>query len=448
MLFNSYVFIFVFLPLTVGTFYLLRPVYRVGFLSMASLVFYAQWSVEAAVLLLSSVLVNYLFAYILPKLPHKKLFLAVVIGINLIPLVYFKYSVFLHFTSQSLILPLAISFYTFQQIAFLVDLYKEKIKQHSFGEYLFFVLFFPQLVAGPIVHFAQIIDQVRASALERINWQYVEVGIVLFSIGLFKKTVLADQFLPLATAAFSHTETLTTFEAWIGLMAYTLGIYFDFSGYTDMAIGLGLFFGLRLPINFDSPYKAVSIVDFWRRWHITLSHFLRDYVYIPLGGNKKGNYTEVLNLMITMGIGGLWHGGGWNFVVWGLLHGLLLAVVHMKERYYHGVKLPKILSVLLTFTVVSLLWVLFRAQSLGNAWTYYAVLFGGSGGLVWSTELFYIVTGLGIVWFLPNAIRFVHYVDMVRKFGLRKAFFAAVLFFVSLKMMAESPAQTFVYFNF
>jgi len=296
MLFNSYVFIFVFLPLTVGVFYLIRPVYRVGFLSMASLVFYAQWSVEATMLLLSSILANYLFACILPKLQHKKLFLALVIGINLVPLVYFKYSVFLHFSTQSLILPLAISFYTFQQIAFLVDLYKEKIKQHTFGEYLFFVLFFPQLIAGPIVHYAQIIAQVRAGALARIQWQYVEAGIVLFSIGLFKKTVLADTFLPLATAAFSHTETLTTFAAWMGLMAYTLGIYFDFSGYTDMAIGLGLFFGLRLPINFDSPYKAVSIVDFWRRWHITLSHFLRDYVYIPLGGNIKGKYTEVLNL--------------------------------------------------------------------------------------------------------------------------------------------------------
>jgi alginate O-acetyltransferase complex protein AlgI len=448
MLFNSYVFIFVFLPLTVGVFYLIKPVYRVGFLAMASLVFYAQWSVEATMLLLSSILANYLFACILPKLKHKKLFLALVIGVNLVPLVYFKYSVFLHFSTQSLILPLAISFYTFQQIAFLVDLYKEKIKQHTFGEYLFFVLFFPQLIAGPIVHYAQIIAQVRAGALARIQWQYVEAGIVLFSIGLFKKTVLADTFLPLATAAFSHTETLTTFAAWMGLMAYTLGIYFDFSGYTDMAIGLGLFFGLRLPINFDSPYKAVSMVDFWRRWHITLSHFLRDYVYIPLGGNIKGKYTEVLNLLITMMIGGLWHGSGWNFIVWGLLHGVFLALVHLRERCCHRVKLPKILSVLLTFTVVSLLWVLFRAQSLEEASGYYAVLFGGSGGLVWSMELSWIVTGLGIVWFLPNAMQFVHYADGFRKFGAKEAFIAAVLFFVSLKMIAEAPAQTFVYFNF
>ncbi len=448
MLFNSYTFIFLFLPLVLTGFYILKPAYRVGFLVAASLVFYVQWSVEHLMILLVSIVVNYLFSLILQGSRYKGIWLSTAIIMNLLPLIYFKYSLFLHLSSDSLMLPLAISFYTFQQIAFQVDLYTGKIKRGSFGEYLFFVLFFPQLVAGPIVHYQQIIEQVQRGALQRVEWHFIQAGIVLFSLGLFKKIVLADQFFPLANNAFGHIDTLTTSTAWIGLFAYSFGIYFDFSAYTDMAIGLGLLFGLRLPINFDSPYKAVNIVDFWRRWHITLSNFLRDYIYIPLGGSRHGESRVVLNLIITMTLGGIWHGAGWTFLLWGLLHGVLLSIVHFKNRHLNQWKIPRIAGILVTFVMVSLLWVLFRAHSLEEAWVYYKVLFILSGEGMPGTDLFWVTAGLGIVWLLPNSMEFVKYKENLTQFGWKHALVASVFAFAALKMMAEAPAQTFIYFNF
>ncbi len=451
MLFNSYAFIFLFLIPVIALFFLLKPAYRLGFLILASAVFYGQWSTAHLGLLLASIIVNYMSALVMMQGSHKRTVLTIAILLNLLPLIYFKYSVFLHLSTQSLILPLAISFYTFQQIAFLVDLYREKIVKGTFKEYLFFVIFFPQLIAGPIVHYRQIIAQVREGALERVKWHSIHTGILLFSLGLFKKVVLADQFFPVANQAFGHIETLTSPEAWAGLFAYSFGIYFDFSGYTDMAIGLALLFGLRLPINFNSPYKAVNIIDFWRRWHITLSDFLRDYIYIPLGGNRRGEYREVFNLIMTMTLGGIWHGAGWTFLLWGLLHGILLAIVHLKNRYLGKWKIPNIVAIMITFVAVSLLWVLFRSHSIEEAKIYYQALFRP---LPWfpswslgTRELYGIAIGLGIVWLLPNSIEFSGYQKQIR-LGWRYALTAALLSFIALKMMAEAPAQTFVYFNF
>ncbi|MEA3490268.1 MAG: MBOAT family O-acyltransferase, partial [Campylobacterota bacterium] len=447
MLFNSYSFIFLFLLPVVGIFFLLKPVHRLGFLILASLIFYAQWSMAHLGLLIASILFNYLSALLMMRSSHKRTILTLAILGNLSPLIYFKYSLFLHLSTQSLLLPLAISFYTFQQIAFLVDLYREKITRGTFREYLFFVIFFPQLIAGPIVHYRQIITQVRDGALESARWHYIHRGILLFSMGLFKKIVLADQFFPIANSAFGHVGTLSSLEAWVGLFAYSFGIYFDFSAYTDMAIGLALLFGLRLPINFDSPYKAVNIIDFWRRWHITLSDFLRDYIYIPLGGNRRGEYREVFNLIVTMTLGGIWHGAGWTFLLWGLLHGLLLSIVHLKNRYLLHWKIPDMAAIVITFISVSLLWVLFRSESVEEAEIYYEALFDFGKADLPAINLYGIAIGLGIVWLLPNSIEFSGYRKEIR-LGWRYALVAALLSFMALKMMAEAPAQTFVYFNF
>jgi D-alanyl-lipoteichoic acid acyltransferase DltB (MBOAT superfamily) len=364
-----------------------------------------------------------------------------------LPLIYFKYSFFLHLSSHSLVLPLAISFYTFQQIAFLADVYQKKIKPGTFMEYLFFVIFFPQLVAGPIVHYREIMEQVHAGALERGKEIFVQAGIVLFSLGLFKKVVLADQLFPFADNAFGHVATLNSIDAWTGMFAYSFGIYFDFSGYTDMAIGLALLFGIKLPVNFNSPYRAVDIVDFWRRWHITLSHFLRDYIYIPLGGNRKGEKKEIFNLIVTMTLGGIWHGSGWTFLLWGLLHGVLLSIVHLKNRYFGQWKLPMVFAIPVTFVIVSLLWVLFRAENIAEAWNYYEVLFRFDTAMQEKYTLFWLLAGLGIVWFLPNSMAFIGYRTKL-KIGQKHIAIAAIFLFIALKLMAEAPAQRFVYFNF
>ncbi len=447
MLFNSYSFIFFFLMPVLALFFLLRPAYRLAFLIFASVLFYGEWSAAHLGLLLASIVLNYFFAYIMEESDRKRTILSLAIVLNLSLLVYYKYSFFLHLSSQSLILPLAISFYTFQQIAFLADVSTGKIRKRSFLEYLFFVIFFPQLIAGPIVHYRQIIAQVHEGALARVEWEAVQAGVVLFSLGLFKKVVVADQLFPLANGAFEHIETLDTLSAWMGLLGYTLGLYFDFSGYTDMAIGLALLFGLRLPVNFNSPYKAVDIIDFWRRWHITLSNFLRDYIYIPLGGNRAGERREFFNLIITMTLGGIWHGAGWTFLLWGLLHGLLLALVHLKNRHISGWRLPRGGAVAVTFITVSLLWVLFRAEGLEEAWCYYLVLFRFDGGDAVISDLLIVSAALSIVWFLPNSMEFVSYPNL-KLLGRRYALAAALLGFAALKMMAEAPAQRFVYFNF
>ncbi|WP_434658154.1 MBOAT family O-acyltransferase [Sulfurimonas sp. NW9] len=381
MLFNSYDFIFLFLLPALFGFWVLK-LHRAGvwFLIVASVVFYAQWNLQHLFILLGSLVVNYLFALSIERHPgYAKVLLSIILVLNLMPLVYYKYSYFLNMTDTPLILPLAISFFTFQQIAFQVDLYYKKIEFFSFKEYMFFILFFPQLVAGPIVHYRQVIPQVLHPKWKHFNPTYFSAGVFLFCVGLFKKVVLADSFAVYANSAFSHIqEGLSVFEAWIGLFAYSFEIYFDFSGYSDMAIGLGLLFGIRLPINFYSPYKSRNIIEFWRNWNITLSNFLRDYIYIPLGGNRVKISRQAVNLLLTMTIGGIWHGAGWTFILWGFLHGLLLGFVHLfrshkSARSYESARLSS--GTLLTFLTVTLLWVLFRADDFSSAMHYYSTLF-------------------------------------------------------------------------
>jgi D-alanyl-lipoteichoic acid acyltransferase DltB (MBOAT superfamily) len=295
--------------------------------------------------------------------------------LNLSLLGYFKYADFfieniniafsVNAEPLNLLLPLAISFFTFQQIAYLVDSYRQETKEYDFLNYALFVTFFPQLIAGPIVHHKEMMPQFAKTRNKVKSYRNIAMGLFIFSIGLFKKVVIADTFAVWATNGFDVATTLNLFEAWATSLSYTFQLYFDFSGYTDMAIGLALLFNIRLPVNFNSPYKATNIQDFWRRWHITLSRFLRDYVYIPLGGNKKGSFRTYNNLMATFVIGGLWHGASWAFIFWGFLHGLALTVQKLWSKLEF--KLWAWFAWFVTFNFVNITWVFFRAKEWDDA---------------------------------------------------------------------------------
>ena len=362
MLFNSYEFIFLFLPITFFIYFYLNHKRLTeaskGFLVFASLFFYSWWNIAYLPLILVSMLFNYIIGNQLSKLgsgalapPYDeakaivsdksynkqysaKFLLAIGVIFNLGLLGYFKYSNFfianfnIVFDSGvpllHLALPLAISFYTFQQIAYLVDSYRGETLEYDFLNYAVFVTFFPQLIAGPIVHHAQMMPQFAKAKNKVKNYRNIALGLFIFSMGLFKKVAIADSFAVWATQGFDVAQKLNMIEAWATSLSYTFQLYFDFSGYTDMAIGIALLFNISIPINFNSPYKATSIQDFWRRWHITLSSFLREYLYIPLGGNRKGEVRTYLNLFATFFLAGIWHGAGWLFLFWGTLHGTAL----------------------------------------------------------------------------------------------------------------------------
>ena len=306
----------------------------------------------------------------------KKSLLSFGIIANLALLGYFKYTDFMIdnlnywiFTEDipnlNLALPLAISFFTFQQISYLVDSYRQETEEYDFLNYALFVTFFPQLIAGPIVHHKEMMPQFAKTRNKVKSYKNIAIGLFIFSIGLFKKVVIADTFSVWVTAGFDTATTLNFLEAWATSLSYTFQLYFDFSGYTDMAIGVALLFNIKLPINFNSPYKATSIQDFWRRWHITLSRFLKDYIYIPLGGNRKGELRTYTNLMTTFILGGIWHGAGWTFVFWGFLHGFALVIHRAWSKL--GIKLWTWLAWLITFNFINIAWIFFRAKDWDSA---------------------------------------------------------------------------------
>lgn len=404
MLFNSYIFIFIFLPITLLGFHLIgnRGHHRIAiaWLVAASLFFYGWWNPAYLGLILGSILINYMLGVALSRSPLKAL-LTLGVVLNLGVLAYYKYANFFidnlnQFLNNSIevetiLLPLAISFFTFQQIAYLVDAYKGKAREYSFLHYCLFVTFFPQFIAGPIVHHKEMLPQFSNDALYKLKASHLAVGLTIFFIGLFKKVVFADGIAIYSTLVFKAAESgidLTVFEAWCGAFAYTFQLYFDFSGYSDMALGVARMFGVILPVNFFSPYKANNIIEFWRRWHITLSKFLRDYLYIPLGGNRKGSFRRYTNLMLTMILGGLWHGAGWTFLIWGGMHGLYLVINHQWHRvksYFFGNEemrdtvFGRVASRTVTFISVVLAWVMFRAESLSGAINMYTAMFGFNG---------------------------------------------------------------------
>lgn len=390
MLFNSFEFIFFFLPLCLFTFLAVASKFgkEPAILSLVifSLFFYSWWNPIYLPLLLFSMVFNFAVGKQLGKKGSKPILITGLI-VNLGFLAYFKYFNFFidnlnniagtGFEVEAIFLPLAISFFTFQQIAYLVDSYKGITREYNFLHYSLFVSFFPQLIAGPIVHHAEMLPQFEDKDRYRFNSTNLVVGLSIFAIGFFKKTVIADSAALYASPVFALAdggEQLDFFTAWGGALAYTFQLYFDFSGYSDMALGLARIFGIVLPLNFYSPYKAANIAEFWRRWHMTLSRFLRDYVYIPLGGNRKGSMRRYTNLSATMLLGGLWHGAGWNFVIWGALHGLYLAMhqVWLKLLSVVGLspgqnRLYKLFSWLLTFLLVVVGWVFFRATTFEGA---------------------------------------------------------------------------------
>jgi len=441
MLFNSYPFIFLFLPIALigyfalGRFSQLAPVL---WLVLASLVFYAVSNWQFVALLLASIAFNYLIGWLLiaHRLRGGLRFAVLTIGVagDLLVLGTFKYAGFLAANlnaifstglSVHILLPVGISFYTFTQIAFLVDAYRGNVARYALAHYALFVTYFPHLIAGPILHHKDMIPQFESVESKSPNPHLILCGLMIFAIGLFKKTGLADGIQPLVALAFSP-EAVPSFEqAWIGALAYTFQLYFDFSGYSDMAIGISLMFGIFLPLNFNSPYKAASIIDFWRRWHMSLSQFLRDYLYIPLGGNRHGSLLRYVNLMITMLLGGLWHGAAWSFVAWGALHGLYLCINHAWINY--GPPIPErlvrpagVVAFLLTFLAVVVAWVFFRADSLTSALLVLSKM-ADPGRIVFGrTEMVQaalIAIYAAIAWFAPNTQAIMGYDHKRRSVG-------------------------------
>ncbi|MEY2858793.1 MAG: hypothetical protein RLZZ74_3106 [Cyanobacteriota bacterium] len=411
MLFNSFEFIFLFLPITLVFFFYIsrkndsvRQQWAIIWLIIASLIFYGRWKPDNLYLIIVSMGVNYYLGYWmsnnLEKPSVKKAIFTLGIIFNLVLIIYFKYSVFLlsninhvigsDFSLPSIVLRLGISFFTFQQIAYLVDTYRGETKEFDLRKYMLFVCFFPQLIAGPIVHHKEILPQFEKESIYKFSQTALSIGLTVFIAGLFKKVIFADriaEYSNLAFAAASQGIDLTFAESWVGALGYTLQLYFDFSGYSDMAIGASYMFGIRLPLNFNSPYKALSIIDFWRRWHITLSHFLRDYLYIPMGGSRQGEFRRYLNLLMTMLLGGLWHGAGWTFIFWGGLHGSYLVVNHLYRAvrigWGHNLKndgwLLRGTGQIITFIAVVISWVFFRSGNFETATSILQSMFGFNG---------------------------------------------------------------------
>jgi alginate O-acetyltransferase complex protein AlgI len=432
MLFNSNVFIFAFFPIVFFGFFgigKLSHTFAILWLAAASLFFYGWWNIHFVGLLLGSIAFNYTASYLVSYFAARGRSTSILVGLaiaaNLTLLGFYKYANFFvdnvnHLAGTALalghiVLPLGISFFTFTQIAFLVDTHQGKVKERNFIYYTLFVTYFPHLIAGPILHHKEMMPQFGKRGVNHMNWDNIAVGLTIFVLALAKKVLIADSLAEFSTPLFELVKTggqPMLFEAWVGVLAYTLQLYFDFSAYSDMAIGLSLMFNVRLPMNFNSPYKSTSIIDFWRRWHMTLSHFLRDYLYIPLGGSRNGPTHRYLNLMITMLLGGLWHGAGWTFVIWGGLHGFYLMVNHAwraikgKMGWRDGDRLAKLGAGALTFFAVVVAWVFFRADSFTSAETLLSAMAGMNGTMEkWAPVrdgLKLILPCLLCVFLLPN----------------------------------------------
>lgn len=417
MLFNSFAFLFGYLPIVLAGYFLLgrrasagsapsswRRLAPAMWLALASLFFYAWWEVRYLPLLLASICVNYGAGRLLGASAGaaRKRVLLTALALNLGLLAYYKYANFfidsvnavaiaasggagagsLPLHALDIILPIGISFFTFTQIAFLVDCYRGEVREYRFIHYVLFVSYFPHLIAGPVLHHREMMPQFADPANVHPRAANFAIGLSIFTLGLAKKVLIADNLSPLAIPVFAAGATPTLIEAWIGVLAYTFQLYFDFSGYSDMAIGLSRLFGVKLPLNFNSPYKAANIAEFWHRWHMTLSRFLRDYVYIPLGGSRHGEAMRYRNLMLTMLLGGLWHGAGWTFVVWGGLHGLYLVLLQAWQSVFGAAQArwwPAWCSSLLTFLAVMLAWVYFRAPDVATASDIAGALVGANG---------------------------------------------------------------------
>lgn len=496
MLFNSSEYIFIFLPLTLLVYFLLSKQKNNSWakiwLVSASLFFYGWWKPEYLVLITISIVVNYLVGRrILHSGSQRKAKILLIFGVifNVGLLVYFKYANFIvnnfnwitgnGFGPFDIVLPLAISFFTFQQIAYLADCYGDHDKDYTLTDYFLFVTFFPQLIAGPIVHHKEMMPQfIKQRNLIFVSDNFAK-GVFIFSLGLFKKIVIADTFAVWATAGFDSNAALTFFDAWAVSLSYTFQLYYDFSGYTDMAIGAALMFNIRLPINFNSPYKALNIREFWHRWHMTLSRWLRDYVYIPLGGSHCGKIRISVNLFLTFLIGGIWHGAGWTFIIWGAMHGVALVIHRIWSTT--GMKMPIVLAWFSTFMFVNATWIFFRSQNVSDALRILKGMAGQNGfnispnfmralnslygvpenmfvvtDVMYVTDLmtlqYIILFGL-IAFFAPNTMQMInHSLSYRGKLAYKKnayvAFIAGCAAGVGALLLFTTTGSEFLYFNF
>ena len=466
MVFSSYLFIFFFLPLALLGYYAAPKKLRHLVLTVFSYIFYGWANPWFCLLMLFNTSVDYTNGRLMLAYPaRKKMFVTLSIVCDLAILGFFKYFNFgldnYNATMAALgipeaqylgffrvVLPLGISFYTFQSMSYVIDVYRGDAKVvTNFIDYACYVSMFPQLVAGPIIRFQDVADQLRERTL---TWEKFARGTAFFMLGMAKKVLLANPCGKIADTTF-NTGDLSCFDAWYGAVAYAFQIYFDFSGYSDMAIGLGLMLGFVFAKNFDSPYRSKSITEFWRRWHLSLSTWLRDYLYIPLGGNRKGSVRTYINLALVMLLGGLWHGASWNFLIWGGIHGGYLAFERAqgKESIYH--KLPALLQVLITFFIVLIAWVFFRADTLPDAAQYLKCMFGGATpgqgeavrGLIYNP--YYVVNFIlaGVtIWALPQTW------DFTRRLTWPKIAWCILLFFIALTALTTQSYNPFIYFIF
>ena len=487
MVFSSFEFIFVFLPIAICGYYLFARKSICAsniWLLFASFCFYAWWSIRFLFLLVFSILFNYVAGRIIGcSTRFKKIFLVIGIIVNAGLLIFFKYTNFFIFSINrffktdwnfiNIILPLGISFYTFQALSYVIDVYQGKTcAEKSVLNLALYISLFPQLIAGPIVDHKMMIPQFDSAENHKLNYKNLSFGFTLFSLALFKKVVIADKLSPLVAEIFTReADNLTIFEAWIGVIAYTFQLYFDFSAYSEMAIGLGKMFNLTFPSNFDSPYQATSIIDFWRRWHMTLGSWIKNYIYIPLGGNRKGQARKMLNLFIAMTVCGFWHGAGFHFIVWGMLHGVLLVINHSwrKLAKEHNFQIPKFICFILTFGFVCAGWAIFRADNLWQGLIIckkminYRTFVLPAGGKIENMFVFLNYLGVkfvtlsdypyslllelaAVVFCVPNAQKLT---EKYFSANLKWLFIAFAALFYSLYVMAGNQnLQEFLYFQF
>lgn len=472
MLFNSIEFLFIFLPVTFLVYFWLNKKKLVtlatGWLVVASLAFYSYWKIDYLPLILISMIFNYTVGYTLShptnlKLNRKAVLLTGIIG-NVGLLCYYKYFDFLinninyvlhtGFDTLKIALPLGISFFTFTQIAYLVDAYKKEVREYDFLNYALFVTFFPHLIAGPILHHSEMMPQFADIRKKVINNKYISIGLFLLAIGLFKKVILADFLSPFVKEMFDTAQVLTCFEAWIASFAYSFQLYFDFSGYCDMALGIAFLFNISLPINFNSPYKAQNIQDFWHRWHMTLSRFLKMYIYIPLGGNRLGEAKTYRNLFLTFLIGGIWHGANWTFIIWGAIHGACICIHRFWQKL--NIKMNHILAQVITFLLVNFAWVYFRSPSIHRANDFIQSMFGlnGFSPVEISKMRFVFLDGnikISLILLISCAILvffFKNSMEWVEKFKPTKVFMVVTLALLLVSIFSINRVSEFLYFQF
>ena len=473
MVFSSHIFIFYFLSLILGAYYFSPSRFRHLVLTLGSYLFYAWWNPWFVLLMIGSTIIDFLCGKIIfnsdHEKPHRKIGLLISIAANLSILGFFKYGNFfadnvsilarsiglgeivLPDFFNKIVLPIGISFYTFQSMSYTIDIYRKKAKPaENFLSFACYVSMFPQLVAGPIVRYSDIAKQLKHRVHSAGSFVY---GFTRFNYGFAKKILLANPVGEIANLCFSAGESsLSTPAAWIGVICYAFQIYFDFSAYSDMAIGLGRMFGFSFRENFDSPYKSASITEFWRRWHISLSSFLRDYLYIPLGGNRKGISRTYINLIIVMFLGGLWHGAQWTFVLWGLIHGSILVIERISRTNNFSKKLPRGIKVFLTFNIILIAWVFFRAENISTAWNYLSKMFGTGetgqaagillGQVTRPMACFMIIISLLAIFVMPNTGQ------CLKKLTSLKVIAGLLLLVFSVSVMFAQDFNPFLYFQF